>query len=253
MSLDRTKRRKLEWKRSYSSCTQSEAEERIGKRFTDICNNARPVNELLDLNNTIDKSKNIKDEIYKGLCMCIDLEDYPIGNIEPFKEANTADFAFIVLANVMKYYKDTENISSIKLRRESTIVSKDNQTGGREEYIVVDCIELIDRYILVVETKNTNLISCLKQCILALKDCYDNNNDGKRVFGLLTTGIAWQMVTYKDGEISISEEIPVAFPLMMQNKDRWMKDYSLIIDCMQTSKVLSLVNNEKPNFPDERV
>ncbi|KAJ3220931.1 hypothetical protein HK099_003890 [Clydaea vesicula] len=232
----------MEWNISYSAYTQTDTENRIGKKFTDICNNARPITDLLNLNITMDKSYNIKEDVYKGLCMCIDIEDYPMGNIEPFKESNITDFAFITLAHIIKYYKDIENISSIKLRRENVITSKDGETGGKEEFIIIDCIEMKDRYILIIEAKTTSLINCLKQCILALKDCYDNNNDGKQVFGLLTTGIAWQIVIYTDEEINISEEIPSAFPLMSHDKDRWIKNYSMIVDCIYNILYISTKN-----------
>ena len=70
------------------------------------------------------------------------------------------------------------------------------ETGGYEESIVVDAISVNeDKYVLVVESKRSNLGVAMKQCLLALKDMKDSNSGGGEVYGFITTGEVWQMLS----------------------------------------------------------
>lgn len=227
---DINKRRKFEWKKSYANYTQIEAEKRINKSFISIFNNADDVTNIVNIEKFKEKTKNIKEDVYKKIVQCISIEDYPL-SIEPFKEENMTDLAFLILLSTIAEFKEIENAESIKLRREKKIVSIDKESGGNEEFVIVDAIDIgEEKYIMIIEAKKASLAECFKQCILALKDSYDNNNDKKTVYGFLTTGVSWQLVTYNENEIKISDDIKVAFPRMKINKQKWLDNYSMLID-----------------------
>lgn len=228
-----SKRKKYDWKFSYSVYSQIDAEKRINQKFTELFNNAQQINKLIDTSSIINKTSTTKEKVYLRITECIDVEDYPAGNIEPFKEENMTDLAGIILISTIADFRNQENTLGIKLRREKAIVSKDKETGGIEEFVVVDVINVnLDRYILIIEAKRSTIAESLKQCVLALKDAYDNNNDNKCIYGFLTTGLSWQLVVYKNEKFSLSEDFKVAFPLMKHDKQRWLNDFSVIVDAL---------------------
>jgi len=234
MTAKLIKKRKFEWQTSYSAFSQSDAEERIGEKFTDLFNNAKQIETIINnktLDDFSDKINSTKDKIYTRIVECIEVEDYPAGNIEPFKEENITDLAGIILIATIADFRQLQNNSNIKLRREKKIVSIDNVTGGEEEFVVVDVIDICnEKIVLIVEAKKSTIAEALKQCTLALKDAYDNNHDNKNIYGFITTGLLWQFVIYNGKQFNLSEDFKVAFPLMKNDKTRWLKDFSIIVD-----------------------
>ncbi|RPA98975.1 hypothetical protein L873DRAFT_1643942, partial [Choiromyces venosus 120613-1] len=96
----------------------------------------------------------------------------------------------------------------------------------------VDRISLTEeRYVFVIEAKRSSLAQALKQCLLAMKDMGDNNSDGV-VYGLITTGSLWQMMTYDGKSWSLTEQFPSLFPRMRADRERWIRDYSVLVDCV---------------------
>ncbi|KAF8420692.1 hypothetical protein EV426DRAFT_576270 [Tirmania nivea] len=105
-------------------------------------------------------------------------------------------------------------------RREKEIISVDSATGGTEEFVVMDKIaEGEKKFVLVVEAKKVSLGEARKLCFLALKDMRDNNC-GDTVYGFITTGDSWRMISY-NGFFEISEEMKVLFDTMDEDKQRW--------------------------------
>lgn len=75
----------------------------------------------------------------------------------------------------------------------------------------------------------------MKQCLLAMKDAKDNNGGGE-VYGFVTTGDTWRMLKY-DREFQMTNKIDVLFDTMSEEKDRWMKDYSILVDCIYAALI----------------
>lgn len=70
----------------------------------------------------------------------------------------------------------------LRLSREKEIISVDSETGGMEEFVMVDVISVMERnFVFVTESKRASLGEAMKQCLLAMKDMRDNN--GVRLFG----------------------------------------------------------------------
>src|SRR5258706_9700989 len=71
------------------------------------------------------------------------------------------------------------------LRREKEGVSTDFETGGKEEFIVMDLISVMERnFVLIIEAKRSSLADAMKQCLLSMKDM----GDGNGVYGFTTIG-----------------------------------------------------------------
>lgn len=232
--MSEEKKKKFEWKNSYSNYTQIDAEKRIKHSFISIFNNADDITNIINIERFKEKTKNIKEDVYKKIVQCISIEDYPL-SIEPFNDENMTDLSFLILLSTIADFKEIENAETIKLRRGKKIIAIDKETGVSEPFVIVNAIDISEeKYIMIIENKNASLAECFKQCILALKDSYDSNNDKKTVYGFLTTGVFWQLVTYNENEIKMSDDIKVAFPRMKMNKQKWIDNYSIIIDIIYT-------------------
>lgn len=71
----------------------------------------------------------------------------------------------------------------------------------------------------------------MEQCLLAMKDMRDSNGRGK-VYGFITNGKSWQMLGYDGASFQMTEEMVVLFHTMDGDKERWIRDYSVLVDCM---------------------
>ncbi|KAF8427482.1 hypothetical protein EV426DRAFT_590297 [Tirmania nivea] len=71
----------------------------------------------------------------------------------------------------------------------------------------------------------------MKQCLLAMKDMRGNNGQGM-VYGFVTTGEDWRMLSYDGTNFRMTRKFNAMFDGMEEDKVRWMKDYSILIECM---------------------
>lgn len=112
------------------------------------------------------------------------------------------------------------------------IVSTDGETGGAEEFVVMDLVSVTEeKFVLIIEAKRASLGEAMKQCLLAMKDAWDNNGEGV-LYGFVTTGESWRMIRYDGISFEKSEKMDVFFETMGENQQRWIKDYSVLVDCM---------------------
>lgn len=88
-----------------------------------------------------------------------------------------------------------------------------------------------ETFVLIIEASSVGL--AMKQCLLAMKDMRDNNGGGT-VYGFVTTGESWRMLSY-DGAFQLTNKMNVLFDTMGKKKDRWMKDHSAIVDCINVA------------------
>ena len=89
--------------------------------------------------------------------------------------------------------------------------SKDNVTRGARKLAVMNYISVMEeKYVFIVEGKKLSLSEAMKQCLLALKHAQDAHG-GEAVYGFVTTGQRWKRI---------------------QDKERWMKDFSRLVDCV---------------------
>jgi hypothetical protein len=88
------------------------------------------------------------------------------------------------------------------------------------------------RDILVVEAKRDSLGKGFPQLLLALKSMWDTNNDKKLVYGFVTTGVNWQLVTYDGQTWILSEPSTLLFRNMEENEDEWLNSNTQILDAI---------------------
>lgn len=173
----------------------------------------------------------IKEKVYDRIVECLANEGYPTEASADFKEANISDFVYAIIGPILFDFGQKTERKRPRLVREKEIISTDNETGGAEEFVVMDRISVgQERFVLIVEAKRSSLGEAMKQCLLAMKDARDNNGGGE-VYGFVTTGDTWRMLKY-DGEFQMTNKIDVLFDTMSEEKERWMKDYTILVDCM---------------------
>ena len=110
------------------------------------------------------------------------IEGYPAGSGANFNEANV-NRPHYGISSVKRFTG-----RNILLRREKEIVSTDFETGGKEEFVVMDLISVMERnFVLIIEAKRSPVAEAIKQCLLSMKDMGDNNGAGK-VYSFITIG-----------------------------------------------------------------
>ncbi|KAF8476235.1 hypothetical protein BDZ91DRAFT_211689 [Kalaharituber pfeilii] len=95
----------------------------------------------------------------------------------------------------------------VRLRREMVLASVDSETGGEEEFVVVDLVSVTDqKFVLMVEAKRSSLGKAMKQCLLTMRDMRENNGSGV-VYGFVTVGESWRMIRYDGREGCVDEQV----------------------------------------------
>ncbi|RPB28987.1 hypothetical protein L211DRAFT_776546 [Terfezia boudieri ATCC MYA-4762] len=88
-----------------------------------------------------------------------------------------------------------------------------------------------EKFVLIVEAKRASTGQAIKQCVLSLKDAWDNNEGGE-VYGFVTLGEQWRMIKFDGKSFVATEAFMVLFESMKEDKKRWTKNYSVVVDCI---------------------
>jgi len=156
----------------------------------------------------------VREEIYDGLVGYIEIDGY----LDPdFKESNINNLVLFTIYPILRFFKH-HTARNLRLRRDKEIVSVDSAIGGYEEFLVMDRISVGEKNpVLIVEATR-------KQCFLSMRDMQENKGGGT-IYGFITTGDSWRMVTY-DGTFKIIEKMELLFDTM----DGGL--YSVLVDCL---------------------
>ncbi|KAG0643602.1 hypothetical protein HOY80DRAFT_1032270 [Tuber brumale] len=213
--------------------TIPEAEWRLNVRLTLP---GIPVQEMLEGKSVLlgpDTILKAKRNVYTGLVNYMNILGHPTEANPDFKEANINDIVAFTIYPILDIFKQ-ETPWKLGLSREKETTSKDSRTSGMEEFVVMDYISLYQKkYVLIAEAKKVSLEEARKQCFLAMKDMWDCNGGGT-VYGFVTMGDSWRMISF-DGAFKMSENIELLFDSMAKKEDRWMADYSILIDCFNVA------------------
>ena len=183
---------------------------------------------------TPDMILKVKRKIYERLVDYVSAGGYPTEADADFNEANINDIVTFTIYPIIALFND-ETKRELHLSREKEITSKDSSTSGREKFLVMDYISHDKmKYVLVVGAKKVSLGEARKQCFLAMKCMWDCNGGAGTVYGFVTMGDHWRMISY-DGKFKISEQVGLLFDSMGKNEERWMADYSILIDCFNVA------------------
>ena len=52
------------------------------------------------------------------------------------------------------------------------------------------------------------------------------------MYGFVTTGDSWRMLSYDGRTFKMTDNTEVVFDTMARNKEKWFRDYSLLVDCV---------------------
>lgn len=230
-------KREFPWTKSSLPTTLSrkDVEQRIGTTLRRLHSTAISIEEMLELllaGYSPDKEdteiiKSIKNEVYKGLVRCLRVEGH-----EMLMDTNVNDLVLFIIIPTIDEFMQRAGRNDIQLFRKKQLMAEDEETGGYEEFMVIDKIEITGkRYILIIEAKKESLGAAIGQCLLAMKDMGDRNQGGV-VYGFVTTGDSWRMLRYDGASCIITDKIEAVFDTMGRNKQRWVKDFSVIVDCV---------------------
>ena len=144
-----------------------------------------------------------KEKVYSNIVEYLDIKGYPTEANQSFKEASVSDLVYSIISPIIFEFRSRTGRKGVRLEREKTIISTGKETGGEEEFVVVDRISVGEgRFVLIIEGKKGTTGEALKQCLLSLKDTRDQDGGGA-VYGFITTGVLWQMLRY-DGKFQMS-------------------------------------------------
>ncbi|PUU82247.1 hypothetical protein B9Z19DRAFT_1159244 [Tuber borchii] len=232
---------KVRWtqKMSYSKVSIKDAEERLSLRLDIFENYGIPISEMLGQADPGIKGlaghelHQVKDKVFNNILSFLLAVGYPAQDAEPQK-ANIIDLAFLIILPILTAVQRT-NERRLSLRRGKTIMSNDSKTWGYQELVVIDIVGIGNRkFVFVVEPKKVDLALAKKRCYLALKDMRDNNARGV-VYGFITTGEQWQMVSYNGQDFTQTKSFLVLSHDMENKKETWMKESAIIVDCIHTA------------------
>lgn len=221
-------KRKSKWITSYSNMTQADADKRLGFRAEELkaVSVARMLAEAKHKPGGDGISKT-KEKVYGDIVQYLDTEGYPTEGNSDFNEANVSDLVLYIIGPILSSFRRKTG-RNVRLRREKEIIS----VGGKEEFVVVDLVAVAEeQFVLMVEGKRSSLGQAERQCLLSMKDMGDNNGGGE-VYGFTTTGESWRMFKYDGVSFLKTEKMDAVFDTMDEDKERWMKDYSVLVDCM---------------------
>ncbi|KAF8460178.1 hypothetical protein BDZ91DRAFT_766470 [Kalaharituber pfeilii] len=220
---------------SHSQTTIDAAAQILGLDFGDFASAGITVDRMLaEAKGAIeiigtDVLTNTKERIYSNIVEYIEVAGYPTETRPDFTEANVNDLVLCTITPILVNYRRATG-SKIHLQREKRIISPDSETGDHEEFIMIDKISVMKRNcILVIESTRTSLREANKQCLLALKDMRDQNGGGV-VYGFITIGTYWQMLKYDGTSFVRTEDIPFLFDSVDADQERWMKNYSVLVE-----------------------
>lgn len=183
---------------------------------------------LVNAKHSLKGTDAIKEKVYDRIVECLANERYPTEASADFKEANVSDFVYAIIGPILFDFGQKTEHKRLRLVREKEIISTDNK------FVVMDRISVgQERFVLIVEAKRSSLGEAMKQCLLAMKDARDKNGGGE-VYGFVTMGDTWRMLKH-DGEFQMTNKIDVLFDTMSEEKERWMRDYSILVDCMHAA------------------
>jgi len=212
------------------------AEERLNLDLQEFVSEATSVDHILkeagyEINGFgEDVIKRTKEKVFCHIAEYLQFEGYPTEAGPDFKRANINDLILYIIGPILWDFNIELEDGNVILRREKEIISPDSKTGGYGEFVVVEkCGPGVAEYLMLIIESKPSLGEAIKHCLLAMKDMWSKNGGGK-VYGFVTTGDDWRMVSYDGIIFWMTEKFTV---LSTSNcRDRWMKEGSVLVDCI---------------------
>ena len=231
-----------EYKTSYLMLSQREAEKRLGFNLRTFDRHAISVTQMLAIANqeakvqglTGEEVEEAKETVYGRIVEYLEGEGYPSEMNEGYKEVNVNDLVFAVLIPVISMFKKKTG-RILYLKREKAILVKDGEMSRNQQFVMIDLAGLDHQnLVFVVEAKNESLGEAKKLCLVTMKDIGELNGGGL-VYGFATTGEVWQMLRFDGTTFTQSESFSLLFREMTKNKQSWMQEGSVVVDCIHAT------------------
>lgn len=114
--------------------------------------------------------------MFDAIVQYLEMEGYPTESNADFNETSVSDLVLYTIGPILSGVRRYTG-RNIRLRREKEIVSTDSETGGKQEFVFIDLISVMERnFVLAIEAKRSSLREAMKQCLLSMKDMRDNND-----------------------------------------------------------------------------
>jgi len=220
---------KAKWKMSYLRMSVPLAEKILGIQLHEI--DMVPLNEMLARGEgiSVQTMDDIKKRVYDRIVEYLNING-PIASPH-HKHANIDDLILYIIGPIIDAVCKMGG-RKIRLRRQMELFSVDGMTGGLGEFVLVDQIAGgKDNVVVVIQPKNTLVGQVMKLAWLTLKAARDSNNEGI-VYGFVTTGLQWKMLSYDGVSFRSTPNFTVVLNEMEEYKTPWVKEGSLIVDCM---------------------
>lgn len=179
-----------------------------------------------------DERLQTKMKVYEQIVQYLEIEGEPTEADTDFKEGNISHLVNATISSIVRDFRPKTGCKSMQLRSENVIVSMDGETGGSEEFVVMDLVLVTnEKFVLIIEAKRTSLGQSMKQYLLTMKDRWGSNSGGV-LYGFVTTGESWRMIRYGGILFEKIEKVDVLFDSMGEDQQRWIMHYSALVDCM---------------------
>lgn len=216
---------------SFSNTSQQEAELKLQLKLVKFYGSQTPIKQFI----TKTAPGQLKKEIFKRLNDYIIVEGFPEATISPLNEAIITDHVGVILTAMISHHMRTIARNDVMLEREKQIISTNEDVDEDIGYLVVRMLYVgMTCNVLVVEVKSNEFGRGLTQLLLSLKSMWDLNGDQQLVYGLITTAIDWQLVTYDGQTWKISERCTVLLPNMIEKEDKWLENNTQILDVIHS-------------------
>ncbi|PUU74766.1 hypothetical protein B9Z19DRAFT_404363 [Tuber borchii] len=177
-----------------------------------------------------------KGKVYERIVEFLEGEGYPTKTNKNYREVRVDDLVFTVLIPVISMFR-RKTRRNLRLRREKSIIAIDGEPGRNQEFVMIDIVGVDNRkFVFFVESKKSSLRlgEARKQRLLAMKEMGEMNGGGV-VYGFVTTGEEWQMLRFEGTLFTQTDNFVALFPEMAKDKQRWMEEGSIIVDCIHAT------------------
>lgn len=221
------------WITSYSEVTIREAQSKLGFGLGNLEANTTLVKSMLDSRTKLLGEHALQDtklKVYDRIVEYLEVEGYFLDS----EYSRISDLIYSVAAAILFDFKSKAGITSLHLQRGKETVSSNSETGGVQEFIVADLISVIeDRFVLVIveARRGSSFGEAVKKCLLSMRDMRERNGGEGEVYGFVTTGELWRMIRY-GGIFEMTDTFSILFGRMAKDKQRWMKEFSILVECM---------------------
>ncbi|KAF8422928.1 hypothetical protein EV426DRAFT_717859 [Tirmania nivea] len=173
--------------------TMGQTEERLGFRIQSL--EAVSADSILANTKCLDIILKTKERIYDNIVEYSTEGDLDfIGNINDLVMPLSGSFIHMTRRK------------SMQLRKEKELVPTGGETGGMEDLISVT----EEKFVLIIEAKSSSLGQAMKKCLLAMKDMGTTMLVVK-VYGFITTGESWRMLSYDGVSFQLTDRMNVIF------------------------------------------